>query len=120
MAESDLERRIATLEVTVERLRAALDHPQVHTMCSELRCPSCGGGVIYHFKRVPADRGPQISLAKHYGFFGIEELATLEAYACFGCGLVEWHVAGLAGLTPDGETLTVYRKDAPPKIDPYR
>ena len=40
--------------------------------------------------------------------------------ACSGCGLVEWHVDGLAGLTRDGTTLTVYRRETPPKTDPYR
>ena len=122
----DLERRLATLEVTVDRLRAEVEQRHARTMRGDLRCPSCDGGVIYHFKHVPDDRGPdamvkgQLSLAKHYGFFGTEELATLEAFACFGCGLVEWHVTGLGGLTPDGETVTVYRKETPPKTDPYR
>ena len=125
MAESELEKRLAALEVTVDRLRAALDQPRARTMRAELRCPSCDGAVIYHFKQVPDDRGSsfrtsQLSLAKHYGFFGTEEIAALEAFACFGCGLVEWHVIGLAGLTPDGTTLTVYRPETPPKTDPYR
>ena len=113
---SDLERRLATLEVTVERLRAALDQPRARTMRSELLCPSCGGGVIYHFKRMP----DELALARKYGWFGVTENAALEAFACFACGLVEWHVSGLTELMPDGETVTVYRKDAPPKVDPYR
>src|SRR5947209_1263047 len=123
MAESDLEKRLATLEVTVERLRAALDAPRSRTMSGELECPSCGGGVIYHFKRVPdagRDREFELALARKYGWFGVAEQAKLEAYACFGCGLVEWHVTGLTELMPDGETVTVYRKDVPPKVDPYR
>jgi len=121
------EDRIAVLETLVAELRAQLERPRRRdSMKQTYTCPCCGGGSFLgirqigeysHSSMVPLSLGN-----KGVGFFGPKLGDPLQAYVCKGCRFVEWHVASLEHLTPDGENILEFRRptESTPNDAPYR
>lgn len=105
--------RIAALEALVGELHAELARVrtmQRRSMRETYRCSSCGGTTILHFRHVQdmAHNGMvDLALQKEYSaWFGMKHSAgALEAFACRGCRLVEWHAISLDGVVADGRTV---------------
>lgn len=98
-----LETAIAELRDEVERLRAGRNR----SMRDTLQCPVCGTTRILHFTRIK-DLGHNemvdLALQKQYSlWWGVKlSAAALEAFACRGCRLVEWHAISVDDVQPDG------------------
>ncbi len=111
-ATEDMLARIAALEVIVQELQTELARRS--TMHRTLRC-RCGGTTILQFTRVDELGAHNLpvkgGLAYNARWAGPETVAPLEAYACFSCGLVEWHVSSFEGVHIDGKR--VIRHEAP-------
>src|SRR5512143_1817649 len=99
--------RIAALEAMVADLRAELAKPRrLESMSKTLTCPACGGGHIIGVREVKEfTHGGLIPLAlgNRATFWKSGLGDPLQAYVCTACRLVEWHVASLERLQPDGE-----------------
>ncbi len=98
-----LETAVAELRDEVERLRAGRNR----SMRDTLQCPACGSTRILHFTRIK-DLGHNqmvdLALQRQYSIWrGVKlSAAALEAFACRGCRLVEWHAISLDDVEPDG------------------
>lgn len=118
--------RIASLEVIIAELRAQLDRPpRRDSMRQTLTCPCCGGGRILGVKQVKEyTHGglTPLALGNKTTWFADGSGDPLQAYVCRGCRYVEWHVASLDKLVPDGENvIEMVRPEQPlPQDAPYR
>ena len=118
-----LESANAVLREELERVRAA---PKI-TMRSAGRCPSCGGGSLFHVKRIlestPDETKPQpLSLSWLAGVLSEKRHGPLELFVCRSCLLVEWRVGNLDDVTADGEAIVEIetKAEAFPMPAPYR
>lgn len=126
MADDDtLARELAALRAEVAQLRAQLDNARLHrapTMRARLRCPACGHGRIAHAKQV-LDRGDgdaRKAMALNQPRWWSDKLVgELEAFACTGCGLVEWFVKDPGGLREVKSQLEILDGETP-ETGPYR
>ena len=124
---ADLLARIERLERDLERHRARA------TMRATSTCPACGRGRVLHVSGIK-ERAGKGGYAVDMGLAHLAEgfftspvaVLPLEAYACMGCGLVEWYVTSFEKLV-DGqkyaETLEVLEADDEDERsgrDPYR
>lgn len=118
--------RIAALEVMVAELRAQLAKPpRLESMSKTLTCPACGGGHILGVKQVNDSNGMglvPLALGTKSKWTGPEIGDPLQAYVCVACRLVEWHVASLEHLKPDGNTILEFVRptEVVPESGPYR
>jgi hypothetical protein len=130
MAEiDDLRRELAALRSDLTALRdtlATVRHHTEPTMRRRLRCPACGCARIAHAMTI-LDRGAdhifdRLSLhptnVRWWGAGGAA--GELEAYACTGCGLLEWYVKEPAKLADDGDYLRIIDGGSPDDQGPYR
>ena len=130
MSDSDRDARLTALEAAVADLRkelAVARRPQMRSMRVTHRCPACNGGRLIHFRNIKdvAHGGTHsLSLQKEYSsWWGLKLTAgTLEAFACRGCRLVEWHAVTLDDIKPDGEDIVeiVAAAESEPDVGPYR
>ena len=131
MSDSERDARIAALEAAVVELRAEVARarrPMMRSMRVTHRCPSCNGGRLFHFRNIKdvANDGAvlNLSLQKDYSaWWGLKLSAgELEAYACQGCRLVEWHAATLDDVRPDGKEVVEIIAPVEPELadGPYR
>lgn len=126
----ELEARLAILEAQVGEVREQLARAKAaraHTMRMSHRCPACGGGRLFHFKRVKelshATSTVDLSLQKQAGWWGVRlNAGIVEAFACRDCRLVEWHAVSLDDVEPDGVTVVAIDEPEEPTVDdgPYR
>jgi hypothetical protein len=129
MAEIDeLRHAVAALRAEVDGLRAALDDARLGTeptMRRRLRCPACAGTAIAHVSTV-VDRGRNyqwhpMALAMKRRRWGITApVGEVEAYACTGCGLIEWYVKEPALLVDEEKVLRLLGGAPPDDGGPYR
>ena len=116
-----LEQEIRDLRIELAATRAG----QVRSMRDAHRCPACGHTEILHVPTVreAADAGTLRDLAitheKNFWQHSIPS-ATVGAYACGACGLIEWHVKEPGKLVPDGTSLLQLSAGAPSNVGPYR
>ncbi len=97
MSEDDrIAARIHAMEQELGRLRSELGRrASPPTLRQQGCCPSCGGRRFLHAPTV-LDRGEgsganEMALAKP-SIWRSRVFGVLEAYACVGCGWVEWYV----------------------------
>jgi len=118
--------RIAALEAMVADLRAQLERrPRRDSMSKTLTCPCCGGGALLGIRRIDerVDSGlVPLAIGNRPGFWSSKSGAPLQAYICRSCRLVEWHVASLDALEPDGEIIIEIDRpvEGAPDAGPYR
>lgn len=123
---STVDDRIAALEAMVADLRAQLESPpRRDSMSKTLTCPCCGGGALLGVRWIQerTDRGlVPLAIGNKPGFWGSKTGAPLQAYVCRSCRFVEWHVASLEELAPDGESIFEINRPAEdvPDAGPYR
>lgn len=122
MADTDaLLARLESLEAAMLEVRtrlATLRPERFHSMRDYLRCPTCGGGSLLHFREVRERTQHGMSpVALHHkdGWFINEAQAPLEAFVCRACSLVEWHVVTLEGVEPDGTYVVAYEQEPEPE-----
>jgi len=122
-----LEDRIAVLEHLVAELRAQLERPpRRDSLMKTFTCPCCGGGSFFALRQIDeyTDSGMvPLSLGNQgIGWRGPKLGDPLQALVCKNCRFVEWHVASLDHLKPNGDTIVeVTRPDyTSPSGDPYR
>ena len=101
--------RIAALESRLDELTTQLARfLRRDSMSQTLTCPCCGGGAILGVREInESTQGGLVPLAlgRAPGFWRATPGDILQAYVCKGCRFVEWHVAGLDHLVPDGKTV---------------
>ena len=122
---AELRAELARLAARVEALQARLDAVRLHevpTMRARVRCPLCATTRIAHAKQV-LDRGDgdfrkALALNKP-SVWSSSVIGELEAFACTGCGFVEWYVKDPAGLREVGDQL-VMLDGSVPEAGPYR
>jgi hypothetical protein len=127
---SDPASRIAALEAAVADLRDELKrvrNSRRRSMRDTHRCPMCGATRILHFRNVrdvAQNQMVSFALQKQYSaWWGLKDVAgALEAFACRGCRLVEWHAISLEGVEVDGEEVVELEPPAEPDpgASPYR
>jgi hypothetical protein len=121
-----VEDRIAALEATVADLRAQLEGPRRRdSMRNTLTCPCCGGGRIIGVAEIlESKQGGLVPLAigNEPGFWRAKRGVPLQAYICRSCLYVEWHIASLEQLVPDGKTIIEMNRpdEQSPHDTPYR
>lgn len=122
---TDLERRLEALEHELRRVTNELSAQRASpTLRRDGRCPSCDGRRFLHAPTV-LDRSEsgrdEMAIAKP-SVWREATFGTLEAYACLGCGWVEWYVkapATLEELPSKMEQFVIYDTTNPPRGD-YR
>ncbi len=102
MSDEAIGLRLSALEQEISRLRAELgaQHRPTPTLRQQGVCPACGGRRFLHAPSVldRADGGPsELALAKP-SIWRSRVFGVFEAYACVGCGWVEWYVKDPASL----------------------
>ena len=102
MSDEAIALRLSALEQEISRLRAELgaQHRPTPTLRQQGVCPACGGRRFLHAPSVldRADGGPsELALAKP-SIWRSRVFCVFEAYACVGCGWVEWYVKDPASL----------------------
>ncbi len=124
---NSLDDRVAILEATVQELQRELREARAPrgSMARTLRCPACNGRSLIHFKRVQehAKDGVLVELALQIEprRWGTKEHAPTSAFACRGCGLVEWHARGLDDVKPNDDVELIETPDEPaPTSGPFR
>ena len=124
MTIEELAARVGELEAANSELTARL--ARRGTMKQTLRC-ACGGTTIIQFAQVREvgnlDVARPLGLAMKGSFWaGSKPLAPLEAFACFACGYVEWHVSSFEGVEIDGQSVIRHgpAQEAPEEPGPYR
>lgn len=118
--------RMTALEEHVRTLERELRHAQQRvdlTMRGQLRCRACGCRRIAHARtvldRVQRTGGEPLSLYQ-VGLLRAKTVGQLQAYACTGCGLVEWYVADPGALTDEDGHLEILEGESPVDPTPYR
>lgn len=91
---SDLVRQLDELKAAVATLQAE-PRRNVTTLRKDGRCPSCEGRRFLHAPRIldRSDGGGRnpLAIVQPSAWRGAT-LGDFEAYACTGCGWVEWYV----------------------------
>ncbi len=82
------------------------------------RCPKCQHGEILHVPEPTDTDFDRASLGSRPGMLTNHVVGLMEAYACLGCGLVEWYVQDVAAL--DASKLKGATVLKAPKPPPYR
>jgi hypothetical protein len=114
-----LSSELAALRAELAGLREQLDglHSREPTMRTRLRCPACSRTKIAHLTRILDGADFPKALALWQRWNSSDVLGELEAYACTGCGLVEWYANDPGRLTKhDGLEIL----EGPPEAGPYR
>lgn len=89
------------------------------------RCPACGAGSLLHVRHVH-ETGPGTPVAaglthERSIWKGTIAHGALEAFACRGCGLVEYHVVDFAGVVADGkDVVAIEPEPQAPRGGPFR
>ncbi len=124
MTIEELAARLAEVEAANAELRERLDRRG--TMKQTLRC-ACGGTTILEFSKIyEAGHGnlrrPLGLVLEKRAWAGSQPFAPLEAFACFSCGYVEWHVSSFEGVEIDGEDVIRHgpQTSESPDEGPYR
>ena len=120
-----LRAEVAQLRALIGELRAQLDTARLHqarTLRARLRCPACGGARIAHGKsvldRADGDARKPMALAQP-SWWSSKVVGELEAFACTGCGLIEWYVKDPGGLREVKAQLEILDGGSP-ETGPYR
>lgn len=123
--ERELRDEILALRALAERLAAQLEAARLGhspTMRARLRCPACGTSRIAHTKHV-LDRGDgdarKVMALSQPSWWSDKLVGELEAFACTGCGLVEWYVRDPGALREVKGQLTILDGETP-ESGPYR
>ncbi len=91
-------------------------------MRARLRCPACGSARLAHAKQV-LDRGDgdarKVMALNQPSWWSDKLVGELEAFACTGCGLVEWYVKDPGGLREVKGQIQILDGEAP-ELGPYR
>jgi hypothetical protein len=123
---STLREELAALRAEVSELQRELRGARAHvdlTMRGQLRCRACGCRRIAHALKI-LDRGDgdaRYELALYQRSWWVKKTTgKLEAYACTGCGLVEWWVKDPGALDPDPEHLEILDAGPDGADNPYR
>ncbi len=135
MAEVD-DKRMQTLEGAVAALSQQLAAVQeqlaatrvsgFRSMRDSRRCPACGSGALLHVRRAKeagdSNGLTDFSLAHGHTFWGtLQHKGTLEAFACRGCGIVEWRVIDVTEIIADGTNIVEIEPEGdPPASGPFR
>lgn len=119
---ASVEDRIAVLEALVGELRAQLERPpRRDSMSKTLTCPCCGGGSFIGLREIKEHtHGGLVPLAigNKATFWTSKQGAPLQAYICKACKLVEFHVALIEQLVPDGKMIIEIERPADPDPAP--
>jgi hypothetical protein len=122
---AQLKAQLAVVMKQLTELRAQLDAARLHdaaTMRARLRCPACDSARLAHAKQV-LDRGHGdsrnvMALIQPSGWSS-KVIGELEAFACTGCGLVEWYVKDPEGLREVKGQMVIVDGEMP-DAGPYR
>lgn len=116
---------LAALRTEIAELRAQLDSARLAeppTMRGRTRCPSCHATRIAHARKI-LDRGDgdmrkALALCQP-SWWSSTVVGEFEAYACTGCGLVEWYVKDPGTLRDVDQDLVLIDGETP-SAGPFR
>ncbi len=114
-----VEQLAARVEDLDRELRAARAHVDL-TMRGQLQCRACGCRRIAHalqIRDLNSDQRDELSLYQP-SIWSSKKVGALEAYACTGCGFVEWYVKEPADLAEHEKYMRIL--DGGPEPGPYR
>jgi hypothetical protein len=125
MKEQELALELVALRARIDELNARLDSARLAeapTMRARTKCPSCGVTRIAHARHV-LDRGDgdarKVMALNQPSWWSDKLVGELEAYACTGCGLVEWYVKDPGTLREVKNQITIL-DGGTPETGPYR